>query len=82
MYGKVTRYYPDRGYGFILGEDNNTYFIRRSKLYGEQIDRGYYVYFKTYRNDKSDYNAKCVNVIEVPENNKHHRKKGKKNGKN
>lgn len=82
MYGKVTRYYPDRGYGFILGEDDNTYFIHRSKLYGEQIDRGYYVYFKTYRNDMSDYNAKCVNVIEVPENNKHHGKKGKKNGKN
>lgn len=82
MYGKVTRYYPDRGYGFILGEDNNTYFIHRSKLYGEQIDRGYYVYFKTYRNDKSDYNAKGVNVIEAPENNKQHGKKGKKNGKN
>ena len=67
MYGTVTRYYKDRGYGFIFGEDGNTYFIHRSKLYGEEIERGYYVYFKTFRNEKSDYNAKCVNVIEVPE---------------
>ncbi len=80
MYGKVTRYYPDRGYGFILGEDNNTYFIHCSQLYGEQIDRGYYVYFKTFQNDKSDYNAKNLIVIEATENKRQHRKKGKKNG--
>ena len=70
MYGRVTRYYSDRGFGFILGEDSNTYFIHASKLYGEQIDRGYYVYFKPFRNDKSDYNARNVNVIEAPERNK------------
>lgn len=67
MYGRVTKYYSDRGFGFILGEDGNTYFIHVSKLYGEQIDRGYYVYFKPFRNEKSDYNARNVNVIEVPE---------------
>ena len=73
MYGTVTRYYKDRGYGFIFGEDCNTYFIHHSKLYGEEIERGYYVYFKTFRNERSDYNAKGVNVIEVPER-KHKRK--------
>ena len=73
MYGTVTRYYKDRGYGFIFGEDANTYFIHHSKLYGEEIERGYYVYFKTFRNERSDYNAKGVNVIEVPER-KHKRK--------
>lgn len=67
MYGRVARYYQDRGYGFILGEDNNTYFIHRSKLLGEHLERGYYVYFKPFQNEKSDYNAKCVNVIETPE---------------
>lgn len=51
MYGTVTRYYKDRGYGFIFGEDGNTYFIHKSKLYGEEIDRGDYVYFKTFQND-------------------------------
>lgn len=67
MFGRVTRYYKDKGFGFIYGDDGNTYFIHASKLFGEEIDRGYLVYFKTFQNEKSDYNAKCVNVIEVPE---------------
>lgn len=33
-------------------------------------DRGYYVFFKPYADDRSDYNAKNVNVIEVPEKRK------------
>ena len=72
MYGRVTRYYPDKGYGFILGEDGNTYFIHCSRLCGEHIERGYYVRFKTFRNDRSDYNAKYVYVIEAPENRRRH----------
>ena len=68
MYGRVTKYFQDRGYGFICGEDNNTYFVHGSKLYGEHIDRGYYVSFEPYRHERSDYNAKNVHVIEVPEN--------------
>lgn len=67
MYGRVTRYFHDRGYGFIRGEDGNSYFVHASKLYGEYLDRGYYVFFKPYKDDRSDYNAKNVNVIEVPE---------------
>ena len=27
MYGKVTKYFSDKGFGFIRGEDGNTYFI-------------------------------------------------------
>lgn len=78
MFGRVTKYDINRGFGFILEEDGNTYFIHCSKLYGEQIARGYYVYFKPFQNERSDYNAKCVNVIEVPERkNKHHKKKQK-----
>ena len=45
MYGRVTKYFQDRGYGFIQGEDGNTYFIHASKLYGEHLERGYYVFF-------------------------------------
>ena len=37
MYGRVTRYFHDRGYGFIRGDDGNTYFIHHSKLDGEYI---------------------------------------------
>ena len=47
MFGRVTRFFHDRGYGFILGEDGNTYFIHVSKLYGEYLEKGYYVFFKT-----------------------------------
>ena len=68
MYGRVTKYFQDRGYGFIRGEDNNSYFVHCSKLYGEQIERGYYVSFEPYQDERSDYNAKRVHVIEVPEN--------------
>ena len=70
MYGTVTRYDKNRGFGFIYAQDGNTYFIHHSKLYGEEIDRGYFVYFKPFRNDRSDFNAKGVNVIEAPEINK------------
>ena len=64
-------------YGFIRGEDGNTYFIHASNLYGERIDRGYYVHFKTFVTDRSDYNAKNVNVVEVPESGRSKRKKKK-----
>ncbi len=67
MYGRVTRYFHDKGYGFIRGEDNNTYFIHHSKLNGEYIAPGYYVSFKPFQNDRSDYNAKNIMVIEAPE---------------
>ena len=70
MYGRVTKYFHDRGYGFILGEDGNSYFIHESKLYGEHLERGYYVFFKPYADDRSDYNAKNVNVIEAVEGRK------------
>ena len=65
MYGKVTRYFHGRGFGFIKGDDGQTYFIHQSKLNGEHIDRGYYVFFKPFQNDRSDYNAKNIMVIEA-----------------
>lgn len=70
MYGRVAKYFHDRGYGFIHGEDNNSYFIHHSNLNGEYIAKGYYVYFKPYRSDRSDYNAKNVMVIEAQERGK------------
>jgi len=75
MYGRVTKYFQDRKYGFILGEDGNTYFIHCSNLHGEHIDNGYYVYFKPFQNDRSDYNARNVIVVEAVER---QRKNGKK----
>ncbi len=74
MYGRVTKYFQDNGYGFIRGEDNNSYFIHQSNLNGECLAPGYYVYFKPFQNDRSDYNAKNVYVIEAPERNIKHGK--------
>lgn len=67
MYGKVTKYFPDRSYGFICGEDNNSYFVHHSQLNNEHIERGYYVFFKPYKTDRSDFNAGSIAVIEVPD---------------
>ena len=67
MYGRVTRYFGEKGYGFIHGEDGNTYFIHHSKLNGEHIEGGYYISFKPFQNDRSDYNARNITVIEAPE---------------
>lgn len=70
MYGRITRYFHDKGYGFIRGEDGNTYFIHQSNANGEYLEPGYYVYFKSFQNDRSDYNAKNLVVIETPERKK------------
>ena len=58
---------PGPGYGFILGEDRETYFIHCSNLRGGHIARGYQVDFKPFRNGRSDYNAREVIVIDAPE---------------
>lgn len=67
MYGKVTKCFSDKGYAFILGEDHNSYFLHYSNLNGEYIEKGYQVYFVPFRNDRSDYNASKVTVINAPE---------------
>lgn len=67
MYGRVTKVFRDKGYGFILGEDKKSYFIHHSNLNGEYIDSGYYVSFKPFQNDRSDYNARNLMVIEATE---------------
>ena len=70
MIGKVTRYFEDKGYGFIRGEDNRQYFVHWSKLNGEHIERGYLVFFNVFANDRSDNNAMDITVIESTETRK------------
>lgn len=67
MYGKVIKYFKDRGYGFIHGQDGNSYFVHNLQLQGECIGKGYYVSFKPYRNDRSDFNAGDIAVVEAPD---------------
>lgn len=77
MFGTVTRYFNDKGYGFIRGEDGNSYFIHKSKLNGEYIEREYYVFFRPFVSDRSDYNAADISVIDAPERNRQHGKGNK-----
>lgn len=77
MFGTVTKYFRDKGYGFIRGEDGNSYFIHKSKLQGEHIENGYYVFFRPFVSDRSDYNAKDISVIDAPERNRQYGKGNK-----
>ena len=76
MFGRVTKYFEDKGYGFIRGENGQTYFIHRSRLEGEYIERGYMVNFDVYSSDRSDNNAMNVIVVEAIENIRKARKYG------
>lgn len=76
MFGTVTRYFNDKGYGYIRGEDGKSYFIHKSNLNGEYIETGYQVFFRPFVSDRSDYNAADISVIDAPERN---RKYGKSN---
>lgn len=67
LFGKVTKCFQEKGYAFIYGEDNNSYFLHYSKLNGEKIQMGDYVFFVPFKNDKSDYNAKNISVIYTPD---------------
>lgn len=78
LHGRVTRYHHDRKYGFIRGDDGNTYFIHQSNLNGEYIDSGYFVFFKPFQNDRSDHNARDLVVIEAVERKRAHGKTHKK----
>lgn len=64
MFGTVNKYFAERNYGFISGEDRNMYFVHKSNLDGEHIEPGYYVSFKPFQTDRSDYNAKNVIVVD------------------
>lgn len=77
MFGRVTSYFHDKNYGFIRGEDGNSYFIHKWNLQGESIEHGYYVFFKPFVNDRSDYNAGNIAVVESFERRRKHGKKSK-----
>lgn len=77
MFGTVTKYFEEKGFGFIRGENGQTYFIHMSKLNGEYVERGYLVYFNVYSDDRADNKAMNISVIEATERNTRNGKKGK-----
>lgn len=64
MIGRVTKYFEDKRYGFILGENNQMYFIHWSKLYSD---------------DRADNKAMNISVIEATERNEGTNRHGKTN---
>ena len=55
MNGSIKRLVLDKGFGFILGEDNQEYFVHRSAIRGEafeQLREGQGVTFDGSRGDK------------------------------
>ena len=68
MYGVVTKYFNEKGYGFIQSMTNGeTYFIHQKDLNGEYVENGSLVYFAFYRSKRRKNNAVILNVIENPE---------------
>jgi len=55
MNGTIKRLALEKGFGFILGEDNQQYFVHRSAIRGEtfeQLREGQQVTFDGSRGDK------------------------------
>lgn len=67
MFGTVTKYFKDKGYGFIRGQDGSSYFIHHSNLNGEIIESGYYVFFRVENGYKGKDEAVDITVIEATE---------------
>lgn len=70
MFGTVTKWFDDRGYGFIRGDNGEDYFLHKSKLNGEYAEHGYYVAFRAFTNARSGHSAKDIVVVEIPERRK------------
>lgn len=77
MFGIVTKFHHDKNYGFILGDNEQTYFIHQSRLNGEYLDENYYISFTPFQAEKGN-NAKNFKVIEAPERSRRHGKARKK----
>lgn len=68
MYGLVTKYFDDRGYGFIQCDtDGELYFIHKKDLNGEYIETGCYVYFVGFKTNRRKHNAAILYVVESAE---------------
>lgn len=62
MNGSIKKYFDDKGYGFIKG-DNKEYFFHISNLVEEAtLTEGVEVTFEVGRNDRGDF-AKDVRVV-------------------
>lgn len=68
MWGVVTKYNKERGYGFIKSKvDGRSYFVHVSQIWDGTLERGYLVEFGVRINKKTEKEeAENVMVIKTP----------------
>lgn len=60
MKGVITKYFSDKGFGFILGEDDNSYYFHISKFKNrKEFDENFQEYYR-YRFDDTCYQINFV----------------------
>jgi len=62
MRGFVTKYFPDRGFGFVRGSDGVSRFAHRSQVIGTVLKVGDVVEFDLAADDQGR-SERCVQVI-------------------
>lgn len=61
MKGVITKYFSDKGYGFILGEDSNSYYFHISKFKNRnEFDENFQDYYRYHFDDA------CYQITFVP----------------
>lgn len=62
MFGKVVAYYPDKGYGFIQGDDGKKYFAPCSevKTASGVLEKGYTAEFTLPTSGNRAYNVRYL----------------------
>lgn len=64
MFGKVTKYFKDRNYGFIKGDNGITYFAHVSNIQDGYLEKGYIVDFHSFTDKNGKEQAGNVIVVE------------------
>ena len=80
MWGIVTKYNKERGYGFIRSKvDGRSYFVHVSQIGDGTLERGYLVEFGVRINKRTEKEeAENVIVVEAPAHKSMRKKKGSK----
>lgn len=65
MFGKVTKYFNDKGYGFINGDDGNSYFVHVKNIQDGYLEQGYIVDFSVFKDKQGKQRAGNVIVVEA-----------------
>ncbi|MDF2544249.1 MAG: Cold-shock DNA-binding domain [Herbinix sp.] len=65
MFGKVAKYFKEKGYGFIIGDDGASYFAHVSNIQDGFLERGYIVNFEVFTDKQGKTKATNVIVVEA-----------------